>query len=275
MISLFTVPKPFIGKIGITQNNALASWRSSLPNAEIFVAGDERGVKEIAKKYRLRHLAGVIKNEFGTPLLDSVFRLAHLKATRPVLGYINADIILLRGLDRLLPKIGFENYLLAGQRFDVDVNSLFDFQNPNCQEDILAKVKESGSLHHPAGSDYFLFPRGSFLWKLPPFAVGRPAWDNWFIYNALQKKIPVIDLSLVFKVIHQNHDYRHVPQRRGLYWEGPEGDQNIALAGDKKISTVNLLDATHLMTPLGPLPAYTPKYLFRRFANWADKRGDQ
>ena len=39
---------------------------------------------------------------------------------------------------------------------------------------------------------------------IPDFAVGRMGYDNWLIWYARRKLIPVVDLSKQLKVIHQN-----------------------------------------------------------------------
>ena len=67
-----------------------------------------------------------------------------------------------------------------------------------------------GEMHAPAGSDYFIFPREIFI-NMPPFAIGRAGWDNWMIFQALENKWPVIDATHDLMIIHQNHDYAHLP----------------------------------------------------------------
>ncbi|MCK4268366.1 MAG: hypothetical protein KAX16_06005, partial [Actinomycetia bacterium] len=86
--------------------------------------------------------------------------------------------------------------------------------------------------------------------KLPPFAVGRPAWDNWVIYHARSLGVPVIDATKIVTPVHQNHDYGHVPSGTGSAWEGPEADRNRSLlVNQKHIFTLN--DANWLLTPQG------------------------
>jgi hypothetical protein len=113
------------------------------------------------------------------------------------------------------------------------------------------------------GSDYFIFPKGDAIGKLPAFAVGRPAWDNWLIYHARQLRVPVIDATKAVTVIHQNHGYGHVPEQRDEGWEGPEADWNRGLIGGED-QVFTLLDATHLMTPDGLLAAAEPEHLQRQ-----------
>ena len=80
--------------------------------------------------------------------------------------------------------------------------------------------------------DYFVFPKNAGLHELPAFAVGRPAWDNWLVYQAPRRRIPVIDATQATTVFHQNHGYAHVPDLSGDKWGGPEPDSNRRLAGN-------------------------------------------
>ncbi len=46
--------------------------------------------------------------------------------------------------------------------------------------------------------------------------------------------MPVIDATKGVLVVHQKHDYSHVPMNRGRAWEGPEADENRRLAGNQE-----------------------------------------
>jgi hypothetical protein len=85
-------------------------------------------------------------------------------------------------------------------------------------------------LHPPSGIDYFVFRRG--LWReIPPFAVGRTMWDNWLIYSARARRVPVVDATASVMAVHQNHDYSHDAGGWQGVWKGPEAERNMALAG--------------------------------------------
>src|SRR5262245_56609823 len=72
-ITFCSVPKPFVGHIGVIQRNALASW-SRLGGVIVF--GDEPGVAEAAPDAGVRHVPDVAQNDYGTPLLSDAFRRA-------------------------------------------------------------------------------------------------------------------------------------------------------------------------------------------------------
>jgi hypothetical protein len=118
--------------------------------------------------------------------------------------------------------------MLAGQRWDLDVTEPLDF-SPGWEEALLADVARRGTLHTPTGSDYFTFSR-DFLTEIPAFTIGRAGWDNWMIYHAVKSPWPVFDASGEINIVHQNHDYSHLPGGQ-IHYKLPESKKNVALAG--------------------------------------------
>lgn len=241
LLTIFSTPKPFTDShIATIQRNAIRSWQDLGPQVDVLLIGDETGMSEVAGEYSLRQLKDVRCNEQGTPLVSSIFQLARQASQSPLLVYVNADIILLPDLLQAaeqvhsLSKERFKTrqppgaFLLIGQRWDLQVDDLLDF-SADWKQRIKADLGKRAQLHAPAGSDYFIFPRELFQ-EMPDFAIGRAGWDNWMIYHARQHSWPVIDGTPSITVIHQNHDYRHLPGGKPHY-ELPESDQNTALAG--------------------------------------------
>jgi len=75
---------------------------------------------------------------------------------------------------------------------------------------------------------------------IPPFAIGRAGWDNWMIYHGMREPWPVIDLTPSLQVVHQNHDYGHLPNGNAHY-DLEESYQNVALSGGM-VTLYDLLD---------------------------------
>jgi hypothetical protein len=231
VITLFSAPKPFTdAHIATIQRNAILSWMHLGEQAEVLLVGDEPGMQQVAAQYQLRHLADVRRNSSGTPLVSSIFELARQASQAPTLAYLNADILLLPAFVDSVLKLSqqLDQFLLIGQRWDLDVRHLLDF-SPGWDQRLQQEVDSRGRLHLPAGSDYFVFPR-SLFGEMPDFAIGRAGWDNWMIYHARQRNWPVVDGTPSITVIHQDHDYSHLPGGRPHY-ELPESRQNEALAG--------------------------------------------
>ena len=74
MLTVFAVPKPFAGHIGVIQRNAVRSWRALHPECQILLCGDEAGSAEAAFELGVERLLDVDTNDFGTPLLSSCSR---------------------------------------------------------------------------------------------------------------------------------------------------------------------------------------------------------
>jgi hypothetical protein len=250
MITLFAVPKAFEGDAALAQRTAIESWRRLGPDVEVLLIGDDDGVAEAAASANVAHMAGVEKTEYGTPLVSSAFRLARDASNRRLLAYVNADIVLLPDFVRAVRHIRFPRFLCLGRRMDV-VGPV----------DIEGEVPH-GELAPPDAIDYFVLDRSGPLTDLPPFAVGRPGWDNWMIYRARSLAIPVVDATRVITAIHQVHDYAHVPDASGYRWYGPEADANFALIeGLERFQTRH---ATFVLTSLGCVPGVTPRRLVSR-----------
>ncbi len=191
-LTIFSAPKSFNNPhIATIQRNAIQSWMHLDPDVEIFLVGDESGMSEVANEFRLRQLPNVRRNEAGTPRVDSIFDLAREASTSPFLAYVNADILLLPEIIRTTQQVASqaERFLIIGQRWDLDIRQTLDF-GPNWDQELIARTRQEGHLHAPAGSDYFVFPRSMFV-EMPEFAIGRAGWDNWMIYHARRLGLPV------------------------------------------------------------------------------------
>ena len=230
-LTIFSAPKPFTDPhIAIIQRNAIQSWTHLGDDVNVLLVGEEPGLGEAAAECGVELLAGVERNEKGTPLVSSIFELAREACDSPLLVYVNADILLLPDIveaSRLVAGQAGE-FLVVGQRWDLDVRERLDFSSgwqQRLQEDLISR----GRLHLPAGSDYFIFPRQLFT-DIPDFAIGRAGWDNWVIYYARQRGWLVVDGTPSIMVIHQDHDYSHLPGGRPHY-EQSESFDNEELAG--------------------------------------------
>lgn len=245
-LTIFTAPKPFTdGHIRLIQRNAILSWHHLGDDVEVILVGDEPGMAEFAAEIGLQHLPQVGRNAHGTPLVSSIFSLARQASTSPLLAYVNADILLTPEFVTAARQVADQvrEFLIVGQRWDLDVRHALDF-SPGWDARLLQEVKTRGRLHPPGGSDYFIFPRQCFT-DLPGFAIGRAGWDNWMFYHARLVQCPVVDATATITVIHQDHDYAHLPGGQPHY-HLPESQENIRLAGGRR-AIFTLLDADHTL----------------------------
>jgi hypothetical protein len=245
-LTIFTAPKPFTDPhVSLIQRNAIQSWQHLSDDVSVLLIGDEPGMAEFAVKVGLQQLADVSRNDQGTPLVSSIFELAHQNSSSPLLAYVNADIILTPEFVSLARQVFVQvkEFLVVGQRWDLSVTQALDF-NQRWNVRLLFEVKTSGRLHPPGGSDFFIFPRDCFT-EVPRFAIGRAGWDNWMFYHARLEHWPVIDVSSSITVIHQDHDYSHLPGGQPHY-QMPESFENIHLAGGRR-AIFTLLDADYTL----------------------------
>lgn len=264
MLTIFSTAKAFHGHIETIQRNAIYSWTLLRPECEVILFGDEEGTAEIAAALDIRHILDVECNEYGTPLLSSMFGLAQDVAKHQLMCYVNADIILtsdlLKGVQQVYEQR--HQFLIVGQRWDFDLREPVDFSNANWEEELRSQATKYGKLHSKGGMDYFVFPRGLYS-NVPPFAVARTGYDNWLVYRACSMNVPVVDATKAVTVIHQNHDSSHYPGGAAAILDGPERKRNIELMGGMDHSfTVD--HATLLLTPQGLTRPLAARHLYFR-----------
>jgi len=242
LLTLFTSPKPFTNPhIATIQRNALANWRALGSEVAVIVLGDEAGAAEAAAEFGALHLPDVARNAEGTPLLSDLFRQAHEHSDSPLLAYVNADILLLPDFVQTARVVSQQrkNFLVVGQRWDLDVTEPLQFSD-GWDSAFKQRAQQQGKLHSPGGSDYFIFPHNAYR-DIPDFAIGRAGWDNWMIYAARRNGWATIDATRDIFIIHQNHDYSHLPDGQAHY-RLPETFENVRLAGGRLITRFTLAD---------------------------------
>lgn len=262
MLTLFAIPKPFRGHVGLIQRNAILSWMQLQPRPEIILLGDDEGTAEIAQELNLKHVPDIARNDQGTPLLNSLFELAQAQGNGPLYCYVNADIVLLPDFMTAIQGVRFERFMMTGQRWNLDMTERLMFE-PGWERPLRDRITQTGQLEGPQAMDYFIFTRDTYT-DIPPFAIGRLCWDNWMLYNALRLGIPLIDATPAITAVHQNHDYNHHPQGREGVFLGIEAQRNLQLLGGEHHTYFMLDLASWVMTPQGlQRPAWTWERLDR------------
>lgn len=269
MLTIFALPKAFRGHFDVIQRNAIRSWMKLSPQCQIILVGDDEGTAEVASEFGLHHVPAIERNEYGTPLLPSVFDAAEQAAVYPWLCYINADIIL---LDDFLPVVQgvlaeMPKSLLVGGRWDLDVKKPLAFNN-GWQAELRARVKRSGRLRPHGAIDYFVFPPGLFG-EIPPFAIGRTTWDQWLIYRAVSQKVPVVDITKTVQAVHQNHPYVNAQTLEEIE-KTTEGRRNFGLAGGYS-HAYNLWDTQFKLTKRGIRRRRSPYFFYRQLTKLGER----
>jgi len=232
-LAIFSSPKPFTNPhIAIIQRNAIQSWKALGNEVEVWLVGVEEGVAKAAKELEVGFIPEVLRNESGTPRIDSIFDTVRQHSEADLLCYVNADILLFPDILEAALKVreNFGRFLMIGRRWDAPVKEPLKIKH-GWHEEFLIWARQAGKFHRAAGSDYFIFQRETFT-AVPAFAVGRAGWDNWMIYHGRCEKMPVIDATETVTVVHQNHDFSHFSDGR-IHRLQPESVDNLKLAGGR------------------------------------------
>ena len=241
LITFFTIPKAWRGPDATRQRNAVASWREL--GARVLLFGDEPGVAEAADALGAEHVSELDRNERGTPLLDGVFAEAHRRAAEGLLCFANADIVF--GAELVTASVAVEEprFLMVGESWDTAVEGELDFGRDWRHSLGPGRKRGAGAL------DWFLFTHGIFE-TIPPFAVGRAAFDNWLVWRARDAGALVVDATPSIHAIHQAHGYSHVSGGFDATRSGEEAAANWRLIGSKS-RVYTRFDATHILTKRG------------------------
>ncbi|MDD5772618.1 MAG: hypothetical protein PHX78_04035 [bacterium] len=254
MLTIFTVPKPFIGKFNAIQRNALQSWALLNPKPEIILFDKVEGTETVVKDLGIQNIPDISYNEFGTPLVNSIFKKARSIVKNDLLAYVNTDTILTDSIFSAVETAGKyilgNEFLIIGKRWSIYLDRPFNFKKGDWQDGLknFREYNGNGFMGHAGQIDYLIFPR-EIEWNIPPFATESGVWDGWFIYNALNLGIPVIDASNFITAYHQEHfNFDLVPENKQD--AKTERKNNLKLRGGFSCQNT-ILDSTHLLTYQG------------------------
>lgn len=211
MISFFTIPRAFDNKYNDIQIASIQSWLTVDDDIEVWLVGNESGVRKVSDFLgpRVRHIPGINRSPWKTPLIDDAFYQVMDVASYDILCYVNTDIFFAYGIretvelirDMFHPSLG---WVITGQRRDMDEKHV---------KAILAghKGRFHGECHCRHGEDYFIFGKGVYGHRghIPPFAVGRSAWDNWLLMDAQTRGMKTIDATRTIGAFHLGQIKRH------------------------------------------------------------------
>jgi len=196
------------------QRNAILSWQNLTIEKKIVIVGDEDGNEDFCKKNNLIYEPNVVRNEFNTPILPSIFKEGFKHVTdKDIIIYINSDIIIGSQFIECMKNCedfvkNNKKYLMIGQRFDINNVDEINFELENWEEKLYKYSFAHGSMHGPCGIDYFIFSKSTFnLETMHPFAIGKFHWDRWLMGKCILNNIPTVNITDDNLVIHQNGSY--------------------------------------------------------------------
>jgi len=246
MLTIFTTPKPSRGHFAVIQRNAIESWTLLRPDCEVILFGHEEGAAEVARDFGIRHEPAVQRNERGLKYLNYLFDRAQEIARHPLMCYVNCDILLMSDFREAVQRIAHwqGTFLMVGRRWDLNLDEAWNFEDPDWEGRLRALALQEGKQREPNWIDYFVFRGGFYYRRIPPFVIGRVAWDNWLVWKARSLRAPVVDASSIVMAVHQNHDYSYHPEGKKGIWSDQESRRNYKLAGSlRHLYTIE--NATH------------------------------
>ncbi len=276
MITIFSTPKNFTNEFTKIQKNAFLNWRSLSKKIEIIIMGNSLGAESEAKKIGAKYIKEIESSKDGIPTIPGLFKTAEKNSTNDILCYVNSDILFPKNFLETIKILKMYNrkYLAVGHRWDLNVNELIDFSNSDDSNNFWSYAKEKSKKHSCTGIDYFIFKKGTFN-KIPKLVIGRIGWDNWLLWKARNKRIPLIDISDNVFTIHQNHSYNYKSYKNHAdLLSSNDAIHNIKITGE---NALNLLDSNYhivssnikrkkskefRMRNLGKLPIIFPEYSF-------------
>jgi hypothetical protein len=246
-LTMFSVLRPFPDGEADTdsdglakrQINAIRSWARLSPHVQLILFVERRDpILDRLANETGAEVHVVVTADGSPPKLDEVFAAARRACKSRVLMYSNGDMIYFPALLEVAHRLANESsgpFLAIGQRTGLDVGEQLDGNSSEAWSELELAARSKGKLASLVCKDFFLFPPELFS-EMPPFRVGRGNWDNWMVWNARRKGIPVIDLTNQLLAVHQEHGYGHLAGgRRGAYLSSREARENRRLAGGRHL----------------------------------------
>jgi hypothetical protein len=231
VITFLTSCKPFTGPNSMNQVRAIRSWLAVAPGVEVIVYGRSEGAADVCALLGIRYVPEIECTQSGLPYLNAIAAHARDEAIHDTQVYLNCDILLDASLLRAVQDVQLPQYVMIGQRVDLD--EAFDFESLDgdwLQALRAAVCRNRATLHSPAGMDYFVFTRG--LWgDLPPVVIGRGTYDSALLAYCLRRRIAIVDATFSICALHQFHDYGHLSGGKKRVMHGAEAAFNQQSAG--------------------------------------------
>ena len=165
----------------------------------------------------------------GVPILKYMYLDVMTSYETKFYAYSNSDILYTSSLiETLVPVV--EKFaadidkshplIIVGQRTNVDNVTEVD---SSTWIRLCSVAKSRGTLFRQDAQDYFITTK-AYPWRdIPPLVIGRRAYDNWLVYNALREDYIVIDATGTLLAVHQttkegnlenhkygNNEYNHI-----------------------------------------------------------------
>ncbi|KAL7539051.1 hypothetical protein ACHAXR_009004 [Thalassiosira sp. AJA248-18] len=190
-------------------------------------------------------LSSLKLNKYGVPVLGSLFEVAMRSCPDALtFTYVNGDLLpdvdFLETLEAVSSVMAETNFLMVGRRTNVDwTHRATSIREEGFDFDIHFS---EGQLFTSEALDYFVCTQHAIDFNgIPPFVVGRPAYDNWLVNHIYHDgTVALIDATKTASVIHQQDSYGEYSHGGGKVRSVADYNFNKRLArGDYAAGTTN------------------------------------
>ncbi|KAL4234948.1 hypothetical protein ACF0H5_006590 [Mactra antiquata] len=217
LLTLFTTLKWNKDK-GVIFNNTFINWASLKPVVNPVLFTNDPMAAIYAKAFNWEVLNVTINNSYGLPEVKNLYLDAIKAYHSDYYCFANADILFDGGLIKTIVNIHFneiaplyEHVFITAKRYNVVNVTRNDVVK---RQHIKTLIHDKGELFTPSAEDFFITDR-SYPWdSIPEVIVGIPAYDNWLVKNAREKRHLVIDATKTIQTLHQSEDQNHYRSHR-------------------------------------------------------------
>ena len=233
LISMVTAFKKFQGNYDRIQKSAIFSWNSN--DLQVVAPNNEIGIKDSCKDFQnITFIEGVKRGRelgFGTqaPIFKDLIERALPVIGTPMVGFLNADIVLLedfsKKIEKILEKYGYDIFI-TGSRSDIRLDYYVN-DEPSYKR-IQAEPRTLFS-----GSDFFITSK--FIWRLlvsgmPDFIMGRCCLSDWLYLQAHINRLKKYNCTNFLPTLHPVHGDEHIYQQEKAHGiKSPSSQHNLNL----------------------------------------------
>ncbi|KAK3103087.1 hypothetical protein FSP39_016355 [Pinctada imbricata] len=194
-------------------NNTINILSSFLPEINLVVFLPEEDIEffDVPSGWTVLPISRVDCGD--TPVLKNMFFDVYEKFESTFYGYLNADILLDRGIIETLHAVkaymfikGKKQVLISGKRIDLYLDKI-KRKYISTQKDV-EYLSQVGTIAYGYAEDFFITTK-TYPWRyIPDLVIGRPKYDNYLVYMSRQRSVPVIDASMTILALHQRTQKR-------------------------------------------------------------------
>lgn len=189
----------------LVHNLTVKNWQSLIPYVIPVVFTNQSSVAKECRRHGWDVFPIRVWANGEIPVLKFMFLDIISFYNTSFYGFSNSDILFTDSLIETLTwlrklRMISEPVMLVGKRTNVNYVGKEDIVTWKRLNEV---ASFRGKLFRGLAEDYFITSR-YYPWKdIPEVVIGRPAYDNWLVYNARKQRQTVIDATRTILAVHQ------------------------------------------------------------------------